>query len=287
MSFKYNNISKSLGPVAAHLVVTLYEKNRLVFHRKEAQTILGENHSAPRILQNLLKHGIISRLKPGTYSLIPFELGFEKNYLGNPTIVARELATKSRKNDQSQSIADYYISHGSAFELHQMVTQPQFVTYVTSPRLIRSRTIQGAEFRFVRCKTKDLFGLCEMWVDKNNKVQASDIERTLLDGLKQPKYCGGLSEVAKAFSIKKGLINSDKLIEYAMKLNIGVVISRLGIIMETYQIGSIKNLEQLQKKLTKTYHLLDPDLPASGTFLAKWRLRLNITKDELMALRGT
>ena len=67
-----------------------------------------------------------------------------------------------------------------------MMTQPQFIVYVSSPRMIRSCTIQGTEFRFVRCKIEDLFGLTEMWINQNEKVCVSDLERTLLDGLKQP-----------------------------------------------------------------------------------------------------
>ena len=65
-------------------------------------------------------------------------------------------------------------------------------------------------FRFVKCKTDDLFGLMEMWVDKNEKVRVSDLERTLLDGLKLPSYCGGMIEVAKAFSIKHNHIDPKK-----------------------------------------------------------------------------
>jgi len=132
----------------------------------------------------------------------------------------------------------YFLSHGSAFELHQMVTQPQLIIYVSSPKMIRFRTIQGTDFRFVRCKASDLFGITEMWVDKNEKIRVSDLERTLLDGFKQPDYCGGFSEVAKAFSIKHQLIDPQKIIDYAVKLNIGAVFRRLGYIMELYQIGS-------------------------------------------------
>lgn len=61
--------------------------------------------------------------------------------------------------------------------------------------MIRSQIIQGTEFRFVRSKLKDLFGITEMWVDKSEKIRVSDLERTLLDGLKQPAYCGGFKVV--------------------------------------------------------------------------------------------
>lgn len=282
MHEKYNS-QKTLGSLAAHLITTLYSRNRPVFHFKEAAEILGGRASASSVLNQLINHFVVTRLKPGTFRLIPFELGFEREYLGNPYIVARELALSGRKNDKTK----YYISHGSAFDLHQMSTQPQLIVYTSSPRMIRPRIIQGTEFRFIRCKKDAFFGITEIWIDKYEKVCVSDLERTLLDGLKQPTYCGGFSEVAKAFSIKHQAIKPEKLIDYAIKLNLGSVIRRLGYLMELYQIGSHIHWEYLQSKLTPTYQLLDPELPADGHYLAKWRLNLNIPQEELLAIRGT
>lgn len=156
-----------------------------------------------------------------------------------------------------------------------------------SPKMIRSRTILGTEFRFVRCRKKDLFGITELWVDKNEKVRVSDLERTLLDGLRQPSYCGGFSEVAKGFSIKHQAIDPQKILDYAVKLGIGAVFRRLGYLMELYHIGLRIHWEFLQTKLTATYQLLDPELPAEGSYIAKWRLKLNVPQEELLAIRET
>lgn len=280
---KHNYPSKKLGPLAAHLISRLYELNRKVFHFSEAANILNSYTTAANVLSQLIFNGVVTRLKPGTFRLVPFEMGFEREYLGNPYVVARELALSGRHHTNNE----YYLSHGSAFDIHQMATQPQFIVYVSSPRMVRPRIIQGTEFRFVRCKKINFFGIKETWVENNEKVQVSDLERTLLDGLKQPSYCGGFSEVAKAFSIKHSSIDPQKIIDYAIKLNIGVVIRRLGYIMELYEIGSRAHWELLQSKITSSYLLLDPDLPATGPHLAKWRLQLNISEEELFAIRET
>jgi len=278
-----SNVLKTLGPLAAHLIATLYSRNRQIFHFEEAEKILGGLAPASKVLAQLINNGVVMRLKPGTFSLIPFELGFEREYLGNPYVVVRELVLSGHKGIEEK----YYLSHGSAFDFHQIVTQPQLIIYVSSPRMMRPKTIQGTEFRFVRCKTKDLFGIAEMWVDKNEKVFVSDLERTLLDGLKLPQYCGGFSEVAKGFSIKHDAIDPQKLIDYAIKLDVGVVNKRLGYLMELYNIGSRIHWDFLQTTLTSTYQLLDPELPAEGHHIAKWRLRLNIPPEELLAIRRT
>lgn len=282
MRTNYNYL-KTLGPLAAHLVATLYTLNRPIFHMQEAIEILHNRASASKVLSQLLKHSVVMRLKPGCFRLIPFELGFEQAYLGNPYIVARELVIQTPDPKQNT----YYLSHGSAFDLHQMITQPQLSVYVSAPKMMRSRTIQGTEFQFVRCKATHVFGLISVWVDKNEQVCTSDLERTLLDGLKLPKYCGGFSEVAKGFSIKRQEIDSAKLLDYALRLDVGVVIRRLGYLMELYEIGNSTQWEFLQSQLSNTYHLLDPDLPSTGHHIARWRLKLNVPQDELLALRGT
>lgn len=96
-----------------------------------------------------------------------------------------------------------------------------------------------------------------------------------------------LFSVRKFFYIKHQIIDLQKIIDYAIKLDIGAVIRRLGYLMELYQIGSRIHLDFLQTRLTQTYQLLDPDLPAEGRHIAKWRLRLNIPEEELLALRRT
>jgi predicted transcriptional regulator of viral defense system len=278
-----NNNLKALSRMAAKVVTTLYSQNRPIFHFQEVEIILGERKSADRVLGQLTKNGIATRLKGGTFRLIPFELGFETEYLGNPYLIAPELIPTL-----SQGISEkYYLSYGSAFDLHQMTTQPQFIVYISCSKLIRSRIIQGTEFRFIHCKPQALFGLTEMWIEKNQKVLFSDLERSLIDGLKYPRYCGGLSEVAKAFAIKQTIIDPQKLVDYALQLNVGAVFRRLGFLMELYNIGQPTHWKALQEKLTATYQLLDPELPSEGTHTAKWRLRLNISKEELLAVRET
>jgi predicted transcriptional regulator of viral defense system len=287
-NFKYNEFTKSFGPQAGRLILSLYERQRSIFQLREAQEILGgDRNTVQQLVFSLVEKGIATRLKPGLFRLVPFELGFEREYLGNPYIVARELARPRRNQNTSKNAKDYYLSHGSAFDLHQMVTQPQLVVYVTAPRLIRSRTILGTEFRFVRCKPSDLFGITEIWVDKSEKVQVSDLERSILDGFKQPSYCGGIAEVAKGLWIKKETVDPKKLVDYALQLDVGAIIRRLGFLMELYEVNAGEDINRLRSKLTNTYQLLGPDLPAEGKFNARWKLRLNITEEELRHLVRT
>jgi predicted transcriptional regulator of viral defense system len=37
----------------------------------------------------------------------------------------------------------------------------------------------------------------DAWVTKQESIETSDLERTILDGLRHPEYCGGITDVAK------------------------------------------------------------------------------------------
>jgi predicted transcriptional regulator of viral defense system len=278
MHTNHESAPKTLGPRAAQVVTTLHERGRLVFRLADVADItrLAEA-SARSLVRKLVDRGVATRLQPGLYVLVPFELGRAREYVGNPYVVARELMAGKA----------YYLSHASAMDLHGMVTQPQLVVYVTSPAPMRARNVRGTEFRFVRCGRAQLFGTVELWVDKREKVVVSDVERTVIDGLKQPEHFGGLTEVAKGLSMRRAEVSAPKLVDYALRLGVGAVVRRLGYLMEAYGIGAPEDLERLRRSLTSTYALLDPLLPPEGKFLARWRLRLNVSPEELDAVART
>jgi predicted transcriptional regulator of viral defense system len=56
-----------------------------------------------------VNRGLVARLKPGLYVLIPFELGRERQYAGTPFVVAREIMNGE----------DCYLSHATAWRNHE------------------------------------------------------------------------------------------------------------------------------------------------------------------------
>jgi predicted transcriptional regulator of viral defense system len=272
------NILKTLGPQAARLVMTLHERGRLLFHLEDVQEILGLSATSARSFsRKLVDRGVATRIKPGLFGLVPFELGQERQYAVNPLIVARELMNGE----------DYYLSHATAMEIHGMVTQPQLVVTVTTPVLRRPVTALGVQYRFVHCRRRHLFGITDHWATKQEKVRVSDLERTIIDGLKRPQYCGGVTEVAKGLWMRRADMNIALLVKYAVRLGVGAVLRRLGFLLEIYDLGTPKEREPLRRKLTTAYVRLDPVLPAEGRYLRRWRLQLNITSEELQAVGKT
>jgi predicted transcriptional regulator of viral defense system len=272
------NQAKTVGPRTAQLITELYERRRSTFTLSDVESITGlSKAAASSLISKAHKRGLVTRLRSGLYSLVPFELGRATEHVGNPYILAEEVVGKQV----------HYVSHASAFELHRMVTQPSFTIYVSCVRPMRRQNIGGYDYRFIRIPADQVFGLTKIWLSKESPVQVSDIERTIIDGLRQPAYVGGISEVAKGLWMKRDDISVETLIGYAKRLDIGAVIRRLGYLLELYQLASPAILESLRDSLSATYQRLDPVLAAEGPHLARWRLQLNVLPDELLALQSS
>ncbi len=168
-----------------------------------------------------------------------------------------------------------------------MVTQPQLVVFASSLKRIRSRKLRGTEFRFVLIRPEQYFGVMKHWVTKQETIDISDLERTVIDGLRQPEYCGGVTEVAKGLWMRHQDMRAAKLVDYALRLRVGTVSRRLGYLLELYAIAPESELARLRGSLTATYAPLDPMLPEKGPHLKRWRLQLNISPRELEAVRAT
>ncbi len=261
----------------ANLIMALYDSGRTMFTTAEAAQITGLTVAiASSLLHKARKRGLVSRLKRGLFVIVPPELGSSGEYSGNPYLIARYLTDH----------APYFLSHATAMEVHRMVTQPQFVIFVSSTKRIPKQMLHGTQFRFVLVKQKDFFGTTKHWVTKQESVEISDLERTVLDGLRHPAYCGGITDVAKGLWMRHGDLRVAKLLDYANRLHVGSVYRRLGYLLDLLGMATEAELLSLRNSLTATYVLLDPALPNEGSHVAKWRLQLNIPAEELLAVRS-
>ncbi|MDB5581095.1 MAG: Transcriptional regulator [Bradyrhizobium sp.] len=270
---------RTLGPQTAKLVTGLQDESRTIFTVDDAVRIVG---SPRNLVSNMLgkaeRRGVVTRLRRGTYTLVPFELGSETTYAGDPLVVA----------DRLMGDREHFLSHGTALAVHGMTTQPRLLVTVSavappSPKIVA----QGTEIRTVSVAPDEIFGTTTHWTNGRDKVSVSDRERTILDCLRRPDLCGGYIEVDVGAWMVRDRLDATKLVDYAIRLDIGSVISRVGYLLDSCRIGTDTDRKRLANLLTKTYHLLDPSLSAGGRYDARWRLRLNVEQSEIEAVRNT
>ena len=263
--------SKTLGFRTSRLFVGLHDEGLAVFDLSKAAALMGvPRDRAAGLVHAAAKRGLITPIKRGLYNLVPFELGSTSFHLEDRYLLVRE------------SLGDmpYFLSHASALDIHGLATQPNFEIYVTSTRRRKSINLGGSPTHFVWAPESRFFGYARMRAGSADAV-VSDIERTLLDGVSLPAYCGGLIEVAKAFFMAKNRLDSKKLIEYGKRFGKKAVLRRLGFLLELFQLADKPALDELADSLPAGYVRLDPDLPDEGASNARWGLKLNVSPSEI------
>ena len=265
---------KTLGPVSANLISSLYSLDKTIFTLEDVENITGLRDVATRdFAKRLMKRNIIARLKPGKYIIVPQELGETAKYIGNWYVAGREIVKSP----------DYYISHYSAMDIHNMLTHPLIKVFITTPvqQYKKQRTVGNTTFEFIYTNFSNIWGVKKVWVTNSEQVRVSDIERTIIDCLYRPKYCGGIIEIVNGLWMKKEEIDFDKLRKYVKKFNRIVVIKRLGYVLESLGLQDAKYLNQLRTKINNKYYVLDPLLLTEVTYKNSWKLIANISPGEM------
>jgi predicted transcriptional regulator of viral defense system len=128
-------------------------------------------------------------------------------------------------------------------------------------------------YRFVQVKPERFFGIDEVWVNEA-RIKITDPERTLIDGITAPQYCGDFSEVLHAFEVRGPKLDLDRIIGYTLKMDAATA-KRLGWILENRGVKSSR-LKELQAVPIKGYRVLDPTGPRRGPCNRRWMIQVNL-----------
>jgi len=263
---------KTLGKRSAQLIARLYDMGKVIFTIQDVAAITGLDYfSAGRLISELKKRHIISTLKKGKHIIIPQELGSAETYLGNWFVVAREIVNSK----------EYYIGYYSAMRYWGMTTQPTVKVFVLTPKRQSPPKTLSDRVSFVYVNKKHMWGIREVWVTGTEKVNMSDIEKTIIDTLMHPEYSGGITEIAKGIWLVKDRIDLDKVLNYVKRLNKNVVAKRLGYILEMLELADAGTIKTLRQYIKNRYDLFDPTLERRSIGKNRWRLIDNVGRDRI------
>ena len=179
------------------------------------------------------------------------------------------------------------ISHWSALHYHELTEQvPRTVFVLTktgtsvprmrnagSKRSNRGYLVRDTTYQFIQVRTKRFFGTQKVWVG-DARVSMTDRERTLLDGLSMPQYCGGFAEVLHAFQVRLARLDIERITDYAVRLDTATA-KRLGWVLERQGLDS-SQVETLAALPIKGYRKLDPTGPGKGPCNDRWMVQENL-----------
>lgn len=261
---------KGLSKKETKLLTRLSSKQKKIIKIKDIEEELNTTYDhAKKMASKLQKKGWLERLERGKYLIVPLEAGEKSDYTEHEFIIASNL------------VPAYYIAFLSALNFHGMTEQTPFTVFVATKVRKKNKSIHGIPYHFVRLKDEKFFGLKEYAIESRS-IKISDLEKTIVDCLDHLEYAGGITEIVKGLKIKKGEIELERLVDYAVKINNGAVVKRLDFLLHHLDYNIPENLKcRLKNNHTNSYSLLDDTRPKTGNHKEKWKLRINIDLKDL------
>lgn len=167
-----------------------------------------------------------------------------------------------------------------ALAFHGLTEQVPRTVFVATTRKRRPLDFDGARFVFVKVAPYKFFGY-QREIIGDLPVLIAEVEKALVDSLDQPRYAGGLAEVAKALHQAQEQLDMERLVEYANRMRNRSLCSRLGYLLERFG----KPIEGLNT--SQSFVRLDPQGEAEGPYDRRWRVRVNVSDEELLLWRET
>ena len=240
-----------------NLINSLAKKGNILTFEEALKIGNLSRESLRVILSRLEQRGIIERIEKGKYLIIP--LGAEKGkYTLHEFVIGSTL------------IEPYSIAYWSALNYYGLTEQIPTTVFLQTTARKKNQDIKvfGVEYQIIKIKKEKMFGIRKEWIEER-PINITDREKTIIDCLDKPQYCGGIIEVTKA--LKNNKFDRKKLEDYAQRIGNSGVLRRLGYLCELLNI-KIK----LPKLNIRNYLLLDPTMPEKDNKNARWRLIINL-----------
>ncbi len=179
------------------------------------------------------------------------------------------------------------IAYWSALNIHGLTEQFPNKIFVQNSRRRGMRSVFGigSPFHFVTVKPEKLVGYKKMGYG-NHIWYMTDIEKTIVDCFDLPQHAGGYNEIIKAF--KKANLSARKMVFYCKAVNNIAVTKRLAYLAELLNKPKMDYfLKHAEDVCNQKYNPFDASLPAKGKYLNKWRLILNMDKEEILEIANS
>lgn len=179
-------------------------------------------------------------------------------------------------------VEDGAIAYWSALNLHGLTEQFPNSVFIQTTKVKPGKEVFGVSYQFVKITPGKRVGTTKEGYG-NHSFLITDVEKTIVDCFDLPQYSGGYAELIRAFATAK--LSAEKMIEYCQAVNNQAATKRLGYLAELLEKKGLKSFIRFAKNQVKqSYNPFDPLSTDHGKFNAEWKLRLNITENELLEI---
>jgi predicted transcriptional regulator of viral defense system len=257
---KSTYISKSLRKTQIDFLNKLNEQEVLYFSLDDIQKRLGEPvEDLNETVENLCNKKLIKRIERSKYAI---------NTFNDPYVLSTYIAN------------DGVVAYWSALHLHDLTERFPNKIFIKIKGRKRETDIFGTKVQFVSVKNEKMTGnIYRGYGDK--KFPLTDVEMTLIDCFDQSRYAGDFADLLRAFN--RADMKSSILIKYLKIYKNAALIKRMGFLAETYYKKELSSFVDFAKNYPlSNYALFDAKGANVGEYSSKWKLRLNMSKVDIL-----
>lgn len=257
-------ISSNLTSAQLEFMKLLNEHEIDIFLLEEIESRLNQKFdNINEILENLVHKGILSRIERGKFCKSTFR---DEKVIG--TFVVKEGV----------------VAYWTALNLHGLTEQFPNTVFIQTPHKKSDKSIFGVNYKFVKISGSKRCGIIREGYG-NYGYYITDVEKTVVDCFDLPQYSGGFAELIRAFADAQ--LSGDRMIQYCEAVNNIAATKRMGFLAELFEKKGLKSFVRYAKsKIREAYNPFDSQGANAGSFNAEWRLRLNISKEDLIEIAG-
>lgn len=256
-------IRKGLSANEARITSELVSEGNTIITLDDLERKAGTRLGARKMASSLERKRWLERIGKGVYLVLSLNAGSKPEWTEDAYYIASKIA------------GEYYIGYYNMLNHYGWTEQIPLKIIVAVKKPLKSRKILGIEYEFVALDKKKFFGTENKRIG-THEICVSDKEKTIVDALDHPEYCGGIEEVAKCIYEAKAEVDWKKVIEYAKKIGNGAVFKRLGYISDVMVLElPDEQMKQIRNGVTKGYSLLYPSRQKEGVHNSKWNLIIN------------
>jgi len=187
-----------------------------VFSIEDVKKLTNNNlKTAYSLLERLMKKDLVRKIRKNVYSCVNPATG---------QVIASRNQIACAVNDTA------YLSHHSAFEFYGLANQIYYTVYISSESKFRDFEFENITYKYIHSKSK--MGVVK---PKNTSgVRVTDLERTVVDNIKDFKKIGGFEELLNCLE-NVNYLDESKLKSYLEMYDIQVLYQKTGYLLSHYK----------------------------------------------------
>ena len=253
-------ISENATQNQINFMLMLDDNELDIFTLEEIKTIASsEFKNINEIIENLVHKKLLSRIERGKYCRYNFR---------DENVIGCKLSEGSA------------IGYWSSLNKHGLTEQFPNSIFIQTTKRKSEKSVFGVSYKFIQISKFKMTGIEQLGYG-NHSYQMTDVEKTIIDCFDLPQYSGGYAELIRAFN--QADLKSEKMITYCKAVKNIAITKRMGYLAELLNKKGMKSFINFAvKEVNEKYNLFDSFGIEEGEFENRWRLRLNISKEEIL-----